>query len=192
MFFGDMLLYYDKNDYEEGKGLDAIVAIMKDVSVSRLYIGGLIGPIAAFFYIIGFTHILLIAKPSWSYMAIGIFSLNAVGICCGGAYHSHCAYLGLLSRLKVAEAFETFLAYLKVQAKLLFILMGLANVGLTCFIGLGATIFPRWLALFTPICLMALTPVVGKLPKGFHILIRGGWTNIVFIIYYGMALWLMR
>ena len=36
--------------------------------------------------------------------------------------------------------------------------------------------------------LFLLFPLTRKLPKGFHMIISGGWTNLISVIYYGVAL----
>lgn len=184
MFLGDMILYYDKNDYDDKDTLNNIIAIMKKVSKLRLHIGGVLGPISAFLYCIGFYHIVLISKEKYLTLAFIIFFINVLGIICGGAYHSHCAYLGLLSRYENKEIFDEFLQYLKFQAKITYLLMGIGAISLLFMFLLNFTIFPRWIFLFTPMLLMSLTPLVGKLPKGIHMIIRGGWTNFVYVIYY--------
>lgn len=62
--------------------------------------------------------------------------------------------------------------------------MALANIATALIILFGFTVFPRWQALFTPIFLIILTPIAERLPKGLHMIIRGGWLNIIFFIYY--------
>lgn len=64
MFLGDMILYYDSNDYDGKDTINNITAIMKNVSIKRLYIGGLLGPVGAFIYCIGFYHIVWPCKRS--------------------------------------------------------------------------------------------------------------------------------
>lgn len=188
MFLGDMVLYYDRNDYKNDGSLDGIVSIMKKVKNGRLYVGGVLGPITAFLYFIGFYHIVLISNENTQMIGWILFLINSLGIFLGGAYHSHCAYLGLLSRHENKEVFEEFLGYLKFQAKWTYAFMALGSIGLALFILFGCTILPRWMVLFTPIILILLTPLVGKLPKGIHMIIRGGWTNLIYVIYYLAAL----
>ncbi|WP_321163009.1 DUF6796 family protein [Peptoniphilus mikwangii] len=67
MFLGDMTLYYDKNDYSSDDGLSSIIGIMKNVSRKRLYIGGMLGPISAFLYCVGFYHIVLFIDEDISF-----------------------------------------------------------------------------------------------------------------------------
>ncbi len=184
MFLGDMTLYYDPDDYDSKDTINSIIGIMKNVSIKRLYIGGLLGPICAFIYCIGFYHIILSIQEK--YLTIGwfVFLINIFGMILGGAYHIQCAYLGLLSRHENKGAFDEFLKFLKFQAKIVFGIMALGNMAIALIILLGFTAFPSWQALFTPIFLIILTPIAGRLPKGPHMIIRGGWLNIIYFIYY--------
>ena len=184
MFLGDMILYYDSNDYDGKDTINNIIGIMKNVSIKRLYIGGLLGPICAFIYCIGFYHIVLGIDEKFLNFGWFVFLLNVLGMILGGTYHIQCAYLGLLSRYENKEAFDEFLRFLKFQAKIVFTTMALANILTAWIILLGLTIFPRWQALFTPIFLLIFTPIADRLPKGMHMIIRGGWLNIIYFIYY--------
>lgn len=184
MFLGDMILYYDPNDYDGRDTINSIIGIMKNVSTKRLYLGGLLGPISAFIYCIGFYHIVLSCQENYLSLACFVFLINIFGMIIGGAYHIQCAYLGLLSRYENKGAFDEFLKFLKFQAKIVFGTMAIANIGTTLIILFGFTVFPRWQALFTPIFLLTLTPLAGRLPKGLHMIIRGGWFNLIYFIYY--------
>ena len=184
MFLGDMTLYYDPNDYDSKDTMNNIIGIMKNVSIKRLYIGGLLGPICAFIYCIGFLHIVLAIEEKYLNLGWFVFLINVFGMILGGAYHIQCAYLGLLSRYENKGVFDEFLKFLKFQAKIVFGLMALANLAITLLILFGFTDFPRWQALFTPIFLLILTPLADSLPKGLHMIIRGGWFNLIYFIYY--------
>lgn len=184
MFLGDMILYYDPNDYDGKDTINSIIGIMKNVSTKRLYLGGLLGPISAFIYSIGFFHIVLSIDEKYLNLGWFIFLINIFGMILGGSYHIQCAYLGLLSRYENKGAFDEFLKFLKFQAKIVFGTMAIANIGTTLIILFGFTVFPRWQALFTPIFLLTLTPLAGRLPKGLHMIIRGGWFNLIYFIYY--------
>ena len=184
MFLGDMTLYYDPNDYDGKDTMNSIIGIMKNVSIKRLYIGGLLGPICAFIYCIGFFHIVLGIREEYLNVAWFVFLIHIFGMILGGSYHIQCAYLGLLSRHENKGAFDEFLKFLKLQAKIVFGIMAIANITLVLVILFGFTVFPRWQVLFTPIFLLILTPLAARLPKGLHMIIRGGWLNIIYFIYY--------
>lgn len=184
MFLGDMILYYYSDDYNGKDTINSIIGIMKNISIKRLYLGGLLGPICAFIYCIGFYHIVL--ETQEKYLTIGwfVFLINVFGMILGGAYHIQCAYLGLLSRHQNKGAFDEFLKFLKFQAKIVFGIMAIANIALALIILFGFTVFPGWQALFTPIFLLIFTPLAERLPKGLHMIIRGGWFNLIYFIYY--------
>ena len=184
MFLGDMTLYYDSKDYDGKDTINSIIGIMKNVSIKRLYIGGLLGRICAFIYCIGFYHIVLRIQEEYLNLAWFVFLINIFGMIIGGTYHIQCAYLGLLSRHENKGAFDEFLKFLKLQAKIVFSIMALANIAIALIILFGLTVFPRWQALFTPIFLLIFTPLAERLPKGLHMIIRGGWFNIIYFIYY--------
>ena len=184
MFLGDMTLYYDPNDYDGKDTINNIAGIMKNVSIKRLYLGGILGPICAFIYSIGFFHIVLSIDENYLNLGWFIFLINVLGMILGGAYHIQCAYLGLLSRHESKGAFDEFLKFLKFQAKIVFGIMALANLGIALVILFGLTGFPRWQTLFTPIFLVIFTPIVDRLPKGLHMIVRGGWLNLIYFIYY--------
>ncbi|WP_195217711.1 DUF6796 family protein [Anaerococcus vaginalis] len=184
MFLGDMTLYYDPNDYDGKDNINNIIVIMKNVSIKRLYLGGLLGPISAFIYCIGFYHIVLSIQEEYLNVAWFVFLINIFVMILGGTYHIQCAYLGLLSRHENKGAFDEFFKFLKLQAKIVFGIAALANIAIALIILFGLTVFPRWQVLFTPIFLLLFTPLTGRLPKGLHMIIRGGWFNLIYFIYY--------
>ncbi len=67
MFCGDMLLYYDPDDFNYKAGdstetkMNAIKEVMGKVSPKRLFAGGFIGPVAASFIVWDFTILSLSA-----------------------------------------------------------------------------------------------------------------------------------
>ena len=141
MFLGDMTLYYDPNDYDGKDTINNIIGIMKNVSIKRLYLGGLLGPICAFIYCIGFYHIVLAAQEKYLNAAWFVFLINIFGMILGGTYHIQCAYLGLLSRHQNKGALDEFLKFLKFQAKIVFGIMALANIALALIFYLGSQYF---------------------------------------------------
>ena len=188
MFVGDMVLYYSKDDYVSDGTLKPVIDIMGKESRKRLYVGGLLGPVAAFVYCVGYYHLVLMMDEGHMILGWCCFVINCIGIICGGVYHSHCAYLGLIGRHKNEEVMDEVCKYMDVQKLISFGLQGLGFILLAVVIALNWTVFPRWLVLFTPGILFLLLPLMKKLPKGLHMVICGGWTNLISVIYYGVAL----
>lgn len=183
MLCGDMTLYYDKNDYENGS-LQSIIDIMKKLPKIRVMIGGWIGPVAAFLYCIGFYHIVLIADEDSHALAFAAFPLACMGIVTGGAYHSHCAYLGLLGQDEQKEDLEIVMSYFQKLPIILYVGEGLGLLIFLFLVVTGKTILPAWMAILTPGILFLLKPLARKLPKGLHMVISGGFSNIIFVVYY--------
>ncbi len=188
MFLGDMTLYYSKDDYINNGTLNPVIEIMKKVSTKRLYVGGILGPLTSFLYCIGFYHLVLIVKEGHETLAIILFLINCLGIICGGTYHSHCANLGLIGRHNDEETLDEVLKFLSVQKIVSFGIQAIGFIGMSVMIVLGWTILPRWMVIFTPLVLVFMTPLVRKLPKGLHMIICGGWTNLISVIYYVLAI----
>lgn len=184
MFMGDMFLYYNRKGFDGKDRINSIIGIMKKLGTKRLYLGGLLGPLGSFLYMLGFYHMVLASQEKFLRLAWILFLINSLSIIFGGAYHLQVAYLGLLSRHKSKEAFDEFFKFLKFQTKLVFGLMGLGNLGLAIMILFGLTIFPRWQVLLSPLVLVTLRPLLGKLPRGLHMIIGGGWFSLIYFIYY--------
>ena len=194
MFAGDMLLYYTPKDFSYGpkssteKRLNAIIDVMKSLPARRVMVGGMIGPVAAYLYCVGFYHIVLMTDEQAHTLAMAAVLLSCFGIITGGAYHSHCAYLGLLGDNRDRAALEKVMRYFQKLPLILYIGEGIGFVLLAFLIVTGNTALPRWLFLLSPGILFLLKPVVGRLPKGVRIIVSGGWTNLISVIYYAAVL----
>lgn len=188
LFCGDMTLYYSKNGYSD---MVSVIDNMKAERPLRLYIGGLLGPVSAFVYCIGFYHIVLISQAGHAAAAWLCFAVNCLGIICGGAYHSLWPLLGTIGNTEHKDAMDALLKYMDVQKYFAFGIQGAGFIMLAVMVALGWTVLPRWMALFTPGILMLLTPLLSHLPTKAHMVICGGWTNLVSVIYYAAALALL-
>ena len=133
-------------------------------------------------------HIVLIANEPSRTLAFAAFLLSCFGIITGGAYHSHCAYLGLLGDEKNRKALNTVMKYFQKLPLILYIGEGIGFLLLIFLIVTGRTVLPRWMFLLSPGILFLLKPVVGRLPKGVRIIVLGGWTNLISVIYYAAVL----
>lgn len=194
MFVGDMLLYYTPKDFSYGlkssteERINAIIDVMKSLPAGRVMAGGMIGPVAAFLYCVGFYHIVLITDEQAHLLAIAAFLLSCFGIITGGAYHSHCAYLGLLGDDRKRDALKTVMKYFQKMPLILYAGEGIGFLLLVFLVVTGRTVLPRWMFLLSPGVLFLLKPVVGRLPKGVRIIVSGGWTNLISVIYYAAAM----
>lgn len=105
MFLGDMILYYDSDDYNGKDTINSIIGIMKNVSRKRLYLGGLLGPICAFIYCIGFFHIVLATQEKYLNAAWFVFLINIFGMDIrGNLSHSMCLSRSFIKASKQGSA----------------------------------------------------------------------------------------
>mgnify|MGYP007022090285 FL=1 len=194
MFAGDMLLYYTPEDFACGpkssaeERINAIIDVMKELPAGRVMAGGMIGPIAAFLYCIGFYHIVLMTNEQTYTLAMAAFLLSCFGIIIGGAYHSHCAYLGLLGDDGGRNALNAAMKYFQEMPLILYAGEGIGFLLLIFLIVTGKTVLPRWIFLLSPGMLFLLKPAVSRLPKGARVIISGGWMNLISVIYYSAVL----
>jgi hypothetical protein len=190
MFAGDMLLYYTSEDFaydsksSSAEKIQAIVDVMKKLPAKRVMVGGMIGPVSAFLYCVGFYHIVLITDDRMKTLAMVAFLFLCFGIITGGAYHSHCAYLGLLGEDRFRDALEVVEAYFQKLPLIFYAGEGIGFLLLVILIASGYTLLPRWMFLLSPGILFLLRPAVACLPKGIRIIVSGGWTNWISVIYY--------
>jgi hypothetical protein len=117
-------------------------------------------------------------------LAMAAFLFSCFGIIAGGAYHNDCAYLGLLGEERFRDALEVVQKYFQKLPLLYYAGMGIGFLLLAILIISGHTILPRWMFLLSPGILFLLRPAVARLPKGIRIIVSGGWTNWISIIYY--------
>jgi len=189
MFFGDMILYYTPEDFDyEPKSnqniMQAVIDVMKNLPANRVTIGGIIGPFASLLYCIGFFHIVMITNDAWKTIAYVAFFALCLGIISGGAYHSHCAYLGLLGDEKYSDAINIVIKYFSKLALLMYVGEGIGFLLLIVLIVSNNTILPQWLFLLSPGVLFLLKKPLQSLPKGVRVIVSGGWTNLISVIYY--------
>jgi len=193
MFAGDMLLYYTPEDFdfEPGENQDVmkvVIDVMKKLPAKRVSAGGLLGTVAAFMYCVGFYHIVDITGDAWKAVAYVAFFALCLGIISGGAYHSHCAYLGLLGDDTHSDAREIAIKYFSKLALIMYVSEGIGFLLLIVLIITGNTILPQWTFLLSPGVLFLLKKPLRRLPKGIRVIVSGGWTNLISVIYYVMVM----
>ena len=133
---------------------------------------------------------LLIEKMMTDYSWLGWigFLCGSLGIIIGGAYHSHWVYFGRLGKIDDKPALEEVIAFSKVINFISFSIIGVGFAVILLALVCGLTVFPRWVAIFSPGVLFLLLPLLKNLPKGLHMIICGGWSNLISVIYYIVAI----
>lgn len=165
-------------------GLLAFRKVMQSISIKRLWWGGLLGPLSAFLYCIGFYGVYLTTISQYKILALAVFFLWSLSLFVGGAYHMQFTAYGILARSEDEEVIDTLgnsiLSYAKVYL-LPFLIGQIILAGLTLF---GKTIYPAWYIVFSPALLLVFSLVWNKLPQPYKNILAGGWNNLVFSIYF--------
>jgi hypothetical protein len=94
----------------------------------------------------------------------------------------------LLGEDRFRDALEVVEKYFQKLPLIFYAGNGIGFLLLVILIVSGHTLLPRWMFLLSPGILFLLRPVVARLPKGIRIIVSGGWTNWISIIYYLVVL----
>lgn len=188
MFCGDMLLYFTKGPYEMDGTLAPYAGIMKGVSDLRLRLGGLLGPVAAFGYCIGFCHLALSVDAGVQVLGWVATLLLSLGIIIGGAYHAQFAYIGMAAKRDDDAMLKGVLANVQFLSAVSMIPIALGCVLFSVLMVLGRTRYPAWAVVFTPTVMIFGQFLVVRLPQPLRVVFFGGWNNLVFVIFFAMSL----
>lgn len=186
MFAGDMLLYFTTESFVDFE--KELLPSMGNVSFERLAAGGILGPLTACLYMIGFYHIYLSIKEPRKTLAKIVFVALSVSIIFGGAYHAFFPAYGIVGAEGHPEIIEHLMHYVEVLGFFTFIPMVLGWI-LFCYLILRKkTMYPRLFVLLTPMITIWLSGIWINLPQPYLIIIGGGWNNLVLTIFFTASL----
>jgi hypothetical protein len=164
----------------------------------RLTVGGLAGPIGAWFYVVGFWQLYLALKPAGRVLAFVVFagfSMSFVWV--AGAFHPSLPFVADALRAKQAASGEGG-AVVQAAAERTFAYAGaLYHVGLApSVVGVALlawtvfrkrTRYPRWFLAFNPALLYALTMLFEQVPEPLGGLLVIGAGNLVFLCFFALS-----
>jgi len=188
MFLGDMLLYY-----EPVSGLDYnSVARMGTMPIERLIAGGLIGPFASIFSIIGAYLFYMIFKSANKILAKFLFISFAIMFVFAGTYHAMFPNYGFIGRLPESSQSQQLIfisTYLNQINTLIYICGTFWTLILFYLVILKKSLYPKWMLLFTPTLLILLASFVKDyIPYPFGAIVYGGWMNLCFMLFFIVCL----
>lgn len=184
MFAGDMLLYFTPGTYDMDGTLKPYMHIMRDVPAGRVRTGGVLGPVAAFLYVLGFLALLLMARGDLAWLVYLAAALLAFALICGGAYHAQYAYLSIIAKTGHEDLYEEVSANIMLLMRLATTPMYAGFILFAIAIVLGQTVFPVWFVVFTPIVTSFFGLVWMRVPQPARCVLFGGWSNLVFTIMF--------
>ena len=184
MFTGDMLLYYEP---VSGLEYDS-VSVMGTMSIERLIAGGLIGPIASVFSIIGGYLFYIVFRSANKILAKVLFACFAILFVFAGTYHALFPNFGFIGRLPESLQIEQLLfirAYLKSINTVVYTCGSLFTLLLFYLVIFKKSIYPVWMLLFTPTLLILLAKTVKNyIPYPLGAIVYGGWINLCFMLFF--------
>ena len=184
MFIGDMLLYF-----EPVSGLDYnSIAKMSTMPIDRLIAGGLIGPIASIFYLIGGYIFYIVFRPVNKVLASILFACFAIMFILAGSYHAMFPNFGFIGRLPEALQSQQLLfihTYLGLIYTVIYIFGIFWTLLLFYLVIFKKSLYPIWMLLFTPTLLVLLSQSLKDyIPYPLGAIIYGGWINLCFMLFF--------
>ncbi|MCD4682842.1 MAG: hypothetical protein K8R86_06135, partial [Bacteroidales bacterium] len=155
MFSGDMILYYEPVSGAEYNS----VAVMSAMPIERLIAGGLIGPFASIFSIIGGYIFYIVFRSVNKVLAKILFASFAVLFVVAGTYHAVFANYGIIGRLPESlrsEQLLLFRTYMESIYTVIFICATIWTLILFYLVIFKKSLYPLWMLLFTPSLLILL------------------------------------
>lgn len=186
MFTGDMLLYFTTQEFVDYE--NELLASMGKIPFWRLTTGGLLGPLAAFLYIIGFYHITYAFKKPKGTISMTVFAILSLSVFFGGAFHAFFPAFGIASAQGNTELITVLEEYATYLALFTYILPIVAWVLIVFAILRKQTHYPPLMILATPMLTFWLLFVWRLLPQPFHIILAGGWSNLIMTVFFTVSL----
>jgi len=187
-FSGDMLFY---GHFGAGATFhEGMQRVIRDASVARLFIGGLIGPPAACLCIIGFWHVGQNITPRSPLVGRIVFYTLAAMMVVGSAVHALWVPRGLAIRYQLpltAHAPDLFAAlrrYWELAYDLAAVPAYIGTTLLLLVVLLGKSIYPRWTALANFGLLSLLAPLASAVPPPLGAILVGGFTNLSIAVFF--------
>lgn len=192
MFTGDMLLYY-----EPVSGIDYdSTSRMSTMPIQRLIAGGIMGPIASIFSIIGCYFFFLMFKSVNKFLAKILFLSFAILFVFAGSYHAMFPNLGFIGRLPESLQAQQLIyvrTYLSKINILIYIFGTIGTFILFYLVIFKKSPFPKWMLLFTPTLLILLAGFIKNyVPYPFGAIVYGGWINLCFALFFTICLLYFR
>ena len=188
MFAGDMLLYYEP---VSGLEYDS-VARMSTMSIERLIAGGLIGPVASIFSIIGGYLFYMTFRSVNKILAKFLFVSFAILFVFAGSYHAMFPNFGFIGRIPESlqtQQIEFIRTYLKSINALIYICGTFWTLILFYLVIFRKTLYPKWILLFTPTLLILLSSLIKDyIPHPLGAIVYGGWINLCFMLFFIVCL----
>jgi hypothetical protein len=187
-FCGDMLFY---GHWGSGATFhQGMLRVLQQASRTRLFVGGLVGPVAACLCLIGCWHVRQNLIGRSPLLGRVVFLALAATMVVGGAVHTLWVPRGLAMKYSEAvggvapELIDSLRSYWQFAYNLAAAPAYLAAVLLLLLVLLGKTAYPRWTALANFGVLSLLAPLAERVPAPFGAVVVGGFTNLSIAFFF--------
>jgi len=187
-FTGDMLFY---GHWGSGaKFHDGMLQVLREGSWQRLFIGGLVGPIAACLCLIGCWHVRRNVITRSPLLGRAAFLALAATMVIGSAVHALWVPRGLA--MKYSDALggiaPEFIAALKdywyFAYQMAEVPAYVAAILLLILVLWGKTRYPRWTVFANFGVLSLMAPLAERVPSPFGAVLVGGFTNLSIALFF--------
>lgn len=188
MFSGDMLFY---GHWGSGANFhQGMIATVRQACDQRLFTGGLIGPVAACLFIVGFWHVFLNLEPRAPAAARVVFLSLSAFMVGGSAVHALWTPYGLALKYcygqeaPCSQLIEVIRSYWTAAYKLTAVPAYFGFILLIALVLVGRTRYPRWTVIANPAILLLLEPLAERGPAPWGAVLSGGFTNLSFVVFF--------
>jgi hypothetical protein len=187
-FCGDMLFY---GHFGAGATFhDGMQRVVQQASLTRLFTGGLVGPIAAGLCIIGFWHVGANVTPRSPLLGRLIFYSLAAMMVVGSAVHALWVPRGLATKYEIPlrayapDLFAALRRYWEVAYDLAAVPAYIGAVLLLFAVLFKRSVYPRWTILANFGLLSLLEPLATRVPAPLGAILVGGFTNLSIAVFF--------
>ena len=189
---GEYFLHYSPNILDAAADYE----FFKFVSLNNLTTGHFLAVIGLPFYFAGYIHIYRMLKSGNEFLARIVLAIGFIAFAVGGIWIGSRASIGNIVHLKDtldATNYQNLLAHydshMEVLVKALRIVIATLSIVFTIAILKGGTYYKKWMAIFSPIVILILLVIIGKLlpSMGKHMLPI--LMNVTHFILFGLSLY---
>jgi len=191
-FCGDMLFYGHWGagaTFKEG-----MLTVLRQGSLTRLFTGGLVGPVAACLCIIGFWHVRQNIVPCSPLLGRVVFYALVGMMVAGSALHALWVPRGLAIKYSdtvgpyAPELIGALRRYWEIAYDLTAVPAYFGAIVLAILVALGKSLYPRWTVLGNFGLLSLFEPLAARAPAPLGAILVGGFTNLSIATFFLVSL----
>jgi len=189
---GEYFLHYSPNILDAAADYE----FFKFVSLNNLTTGHFLAVIGLPFYFAGYIHIYRMLKSGNEFLARIVLAIGFIAFAVGGIWIGSRASIGNIVHLKDtldATNYQNLLAHydshMEVLVKALRIVIATLSIVFTIAILKGGTYYKKWMAIFSPIVILILLVIIGKLLPSIGKHMLPILMNVTHFILFGLSLY---